>query len=151
MKVLVTGSAGFIGSALSLRLLDRGDTLVGIDNHNDYYDPKLKDARLARHADHPNYTHIRMNLEDRDAMAKIFEDEGFDCVVNLAAQAGVRYSLENPLAYIDSNLVGFGNIIEGCRHNKVKHLVYASSSSVYGLNTEQPFSTHKANNHQIIF
>lgn len=149
MKVLVTGSAGFIGSALSLRLLDRGDTLVGIDNHNDYYDPKLKDARLARHADHPNYTHIRMNLEDRDAMAKIFEDEGFDCVVNLAAQAGVRYSLENPLAYIDSNLVGFGNIIEGCRHNKVKHLVYASSSSVYGLNTEQPFSTHKANNHPV--
>ena len=149
MKVLVTGSAGFIGSALSLRLLDRGDTLVGIDNHNDYYDPKLKDARLARHADHPNYIHIRMNLEDRDAMAKIFEEEGFDCVVNLAAQAGVRYSLENPLAYIDSNIVGFGNVIEGCRHNKIKHLVYASSSSVYGLNTEQPFSTHKANNHPV--
>ena len=149
MKILVTGSAGFIGSALSLRLLDRGDTLVGIDNHNDYYDPKLKDARLARHADHPNYIHIRMNLEDRDAMAKIFEEEGFDCVVNLAAQAGVRYSLENPLAYIDSNIVGFGNVIEGCRHNKIKHLVYASSSSVYGLNTEQPFSTHKANNHPV--
>ena len=149
MKILVTGSAGFIGSALSLRLLDRGDTLVGIDNHNDYYDPKLKDARLARHADHPNYIHIRMNLEDRDAMAKIFEEEGFDCVVNLAAQAGVRYSLENPLAYIDSNIVGFGNVIEGCRHNKIKHLVYASSSSVYGLNTEQPFSAHKANNHPV--
>ena len=149
MKVLVTGSAGFIGSALSIRLLDRGDTVVGIDNHNDYYDPKLKEARLARHADCSNYTHIRMNLEDREAMAKLFVDEKFDSVVNLAAQAGVRYSLENPLAYIDTNLVGFGHILEGCRHNKVKHLVYASSSSVYGLNTKQPFSTHEAVNHPV--
>jgi len=149
MKVLVTGSAGFIGSALSIRLLDRGDTVVGIDNHNDYYDPKLKEARLARHENHPNYTHIRMNLEDREAMAELFANEGFDAAVNMAAQAGVRYSLENPLAYIDTNLVGFGHILEGCRHNKVGHLVYASSSSTYGLNTKQPFSTHECVNHQV--
>ena len=149
MKVLVTGSAGFIGSALSIRLLDRGDEVVGIDNHNDYYDPKLKEVRLARHADHPNYTHIRMNLEDRAAMADLFERAQFDGVVNLAAQAGVRYSLENPMAYIDTNLVGFGHILEGCRHNQVKHLVYASSSSTYGLNTKQPFSTHECVNHPV--
>ena len=149
MKVLVTGSAGFIGSALSIRLLDRGDTVIGIDNHNDYYDPALKEARLARHADHSNYTHIRMNLEDREAMAKLFEDEQFEGVVNLAAQAGVRYSIENPLAYIDTNLVGFAHILEGCRHNKVGHLVYASSSSTYGLNTKQPFTTHDAVNHPV--
>ena len=99
--------------------LDRGDEVVGIDNHNDYYDPALKEARLARHADHPNYTHIRMNLEDREAMAKLFKDHQFEGVVNLAAQAGVRYSIENPLAYIDTNLVGFAHILEGCRHNKV--------------------------------
>ena len=149
MKILVTGSAGFIGSALSIRLLDRGDELIGIDNHNDYYDPALKEARLARHADHPNYTHIRMSLEDRQGMSKLFKDEQFDSVVNLAAQAGVRYSIENPLAYIDSNLVGFAHILEGCRHNKVGHLVYASSSSAYGLNTKQPFSTHDAVNHPV--
>ena len=149
MKVLVTGSAGFIGLALSIRLLDCGDTVVGIDNHNDYYDPKLKEARLARHENHPNYTHIRMNLEDREAMAELFANEGFDAAVNMAAQAGVRYSLENPLAYIDTNLVGFGHILEGCRHNKVGHLVYASSSSTYGLNTKQPFSTHECVNHQV--
>jgi len=149
MKVLVTGSAGFIGSALSIRLLDRGDEVVGVDNHNDYYDPKLKEARLSRHADHPNYTHIRMNLEDRKDMAELFECEQFDGVVNLAAQAGVRYSIENPLAYIDTNLVGFGHILEGCRHNQVKHLVYASSSSTYGLNTNQPFSTHECVNHPV--
>jgi len=149
MKILVTGSAGFIGSALSIRLLDRGDEVVGIDNHNEYYDPKLKEARLARHVDHPNYTHIRMDLEDRAAMADLFEREQFDSVVNLAAQAGVRYSLENPMAYIDTNLVGFGHILEGCRHNQVKHLVYASSSSTYGLNTKQPFSTHECVNHPV--
>ena len=103
MKVLVTGSAGFIGSALSISLLDRGDEVIGIDNHNNYYNPTLKEARLARHADHPNYTHIRMNLEDREEMTKLFEDEQFEGVVNLAAQAGVRYSIENPLAYIDTN------------------------------------------------
>jgi len=146
---LVTGSAGFIGSALSINLLERGDTVVGIDNHNDYYDPQLKEARLARHVDHPKYTHIRINLEDRQAMAELFEYEQFDSVVNLAAQAGVRYSLENPMAYIDTNLVGFGHILEGCRHNEVKHLVYASSSSTYGLNTKQPFSTHESVNHPV--
>ena len=145
----MTGSAGFIGSALSIRLLDRGDSVVGIDNHNDYYDPQLKEARLARHSEHPNYTHIRMNLEDRQAIAELFKREQFDCVINLAAQAGVRYSLENPLTYIDTNLVGFSHILEGCRHNQVKHLVYASSSSTYGLNTKQPFSTHEGVNHPV--
>jgi len=149
MKILVTGSAGFIGSALTIRLLDRGDEVVGIDNHNDYYDPALKEARLARHADHSNYTHIRMNLENREAMAKLFKDEQFDSVVNLAAQAGVRYSIVNPLAYIDTNLVGFAHVLEGCRHNGVGHLVYASSSSAYGLNTKQPFSTHDSVNHPV--
>ena len=149
MKVLITGSAGFIGSALSIRLLDRGDNVIGIDNHNDYYDPALKEARLARHSDHPNYTHIRMNIEDREAMTKLFKDEKFEGVVNLAAQAGVRYSIENPLAYIDTNLVGFAHVLEGCRHNKVGHLVYASSSSTYGLNTKQPFSAHDSVNHPV--
>jgi UDP-glucuronate 4-epimerase len=129
--------------------LDRGDKVIGIDNHNDYYDPELKESRLARHAYHPNYTHIRMNLEDRKTMTKLFKDYQFERVVNLAAQAGVRYSIENPLAYIDSNLVGFAHILEGCRHNKVEHLVYASSSSTYGLNTKQPFSTHDAVNHPV--
>ena len=149
MKVLVTGSAGFIGSALSIRLLNKGDIVIGIDNHNNYYDPTLKEARLARHLDHPNYTHIRMNLEDREAMARLFKDQKFDCVANLAAQAGVSYSIENPLAYIDSNIIGFAHILEGCRHNGVSHLVYASSSSTYGLNTKQPFSTHDATNHPV--
>ena len=149
MKVLVTGSAGFIGSALSIRLLDRGDNVIGIDNHNDYYDPKLKEARLKRHANHINYNHIRMSLEDREALSNLFQREQFDVVVNLAAQAGVRYSLENPFAYVDTNLLGFSNILEGCRHNGVKHLVYASSSSTYGLNTKQPFSTHECVNHPV--
>jgi UDP-glucuronate 4-epimerase len=149
MKVLITGSAGFIGSALSLKLLGRDDVVIGIDNHNDYYDPSLKELRLARHADHPNYTHIRMNLEDSKAMKNLFKEHQFECVVNLAAQAGVRYSIENPLAYIDSNLVGFAHVLEGCRHNNVGHLVYASSSSTYGLNTKQPFSTHEAVNHPV--
>ena len=149
MKVLVTGSAGFIGSALVLRLLDRDDIIVGIDNHNDYYDPSLKEARLSRHADHPNYTHIRMNIEDREAMAKLFEEHQFEGVVNLAAQAGVRYSIENPLAYINTNMVGFGHILEGCRHNNVDHLVYASSSSVYGSNTKMPFSIHDNVDHPL--
>ena len=149
MKVLVTGSAGFIGSALSMRLLERGDELIGIDNHNDYYDQSLKEARLARHADHPNYSHIRMDMEDREGMANLFEKEQFQGVVNLAAQAGVRYSLENPLAYIGTNLVGFGHLLEGCRHNKVEHLVYASSSSVYGSNTKMPFSVHDNVDHPV--
>ena len=149
MKILVTGSAGFIGSALSIRLLEGGDQVIGIDNHNDYYDQSLKEARLARHADHPNYTHIRMNIEDREGMIELFKEQQFEGVVNLAAQAGVRYSLENPMAYIDTNLVGFGHILEGCRHNKVGHLVYASSSSVYGSNTKMPFSIHDNVDHPV--
>ncbi len=142
MKVLVTGSAGFIGSALTLRLLERGDTVIGIDNHNDYYDPAIKEARLARHADHPNYTHLRIDLADRAAIDDAFKTYKPARVVNLAAQAGVRYSIENPLAYINSNIVGFANILEGCRHHGVEHLVYASSSSVYGANTKMPFSVN---------
>ena len=149
MKVLVTGSAGFIGSALSIRLLDRGDEVVGIDNHNDYYDPALKEARLSRHSNHENYTHIRMDIEDRAAVEKLFQEHSFDGVVNLAAQAGVRYSLENPLAYINTNIVGFTHILEGCRHSSVKHLVYASSSSVYGANTRMPFSIHDNVDHPL--
>lgn len=149
MKVLVTGAAGFIGSALSIRLLDRGDQVIGIDNHNDYYDPALKEARLARHSDHPNYTHIRIDLEDRQGIADLFKTHKPQRVVNLAAQAGVRYSIENPMAYIATNLVGFGHILEGCRHNEVEHLVYASSSSVYGSNTKMPFSVHDNVNHPV--
>ena len=149
MKVLVTGSAGFIGSALTIRLLDRGDEVVGIDNHNAYYDPTLKEARLLRHSQHPNYIHIRMDIEDRETMEKVFEEHQFEGVVNLAAQAGVRYSIENPLAYINTNLVGFGHVLEGCRHNNVQHLVYASSSSVYGSNTKMPFSIHDNVDHPL--
>lgn len=149
MRVLVTGSAGFIGSALSLRLLARGDEVIGIDNHNDYYDPALKEARVTRHLGHENYTHMRIDLVDRDGMTDLFANYKPDRVVNLAAQAGVRYSLENPLAYIDSNLVGFGHILEGCRHNGIEHLVYASSSSVYGANTEMPFSVHHNVDHPL--
>ena len=149
MRVLVTGAAGFIGSALSIRLLDRGDEVLGIDNHNDYYDPNLKEARLSRHINHENYTHIRMDIEDRRAVSELFNDYQFDGVVNLAAQAGVRYSIENPLAYINTNIVGFGHILEGCRHSKVSHLVYASSSSVYGSNTKMPFSVHDNVDHPL--
>ena len=149
MKILITGSAGFIGSALSIKLLNENNIVVGIDNHNDYYDVSLKEARLKRHIDNPNYKHIRINIENREGIEKIFKDEKFDVVVNLAAQAGARYSIKNPSAYIDSNLVGFANILEGCRHNDVKHLIYASSSSVYGLNTKQPFSVHDGTNHPV--
>ena len=149
MKVLVTGSAGFIGSTLTLRLLELGDSVVGIDNHNDYYDPAIKEARLARHANHPNYTHLRIDLADRKAMEEAFATHKPDRVVNLAAQAGVRYSIENPLAYIDSNIVGFAHILEGCRHNGVEHLVYASSSSVFGANTAMPFSIHQNVDHPL--
>ena len=149
MKVLVTGAAGFIGSALSIRLLDRGDEVIGIDNLNDYYDPKLKEARMARHLDHPNFTHVNIDLEDREGIKKLFEKEKPQGVVNLAAQAGVRYSIENPLAYVDTNLVGFAHILEGCRHNNVEHFVYASSSSVYGSNTNMPFSIHDNVDHPL--
>ncbi|MBO6937187.1 MAG: NAD-dependent epimerase [Deltaproteobacteria bacterium] len=140
MKILVTGAAGFIGSQLSLRFLARGDEVVGLDNLNDYYSVALKEARLARLEGVEGFRHARMDLADREGMARLFDEEGFDAVVNLAAQAGVRYSLENPHAYVDSNLVGFVNVLEGCRHGGVRHLVYASSSSVYGANTEMPFS-----------
>jgi UDP-glucuronate 4-epimerase len=149
MKVLITGTAGFIGSTLALRLLERGDTVVGIDNHNDYYDPAIKEARLARFADHPNYNHLRIDLADRKAIEDCFATHKPQRVVNLAAQAGVRYSIENPLAYIDSNIVGFAHILEGCRHNGVDHLVYASSSSVYGANTAMPFSVHHNVDHPL--
>ena len=149
MKILVTGAAGFIGSALSIRLLDRGDEVIGIDNLNDYYDPKLKEARMARHLDHPNFTHVNINLEDREGIKQLFEKEKPQGVVNLAAQAGVRYSIENPLAYVDTNLVGFAHILEGCRHNNVEHFVYASSSSVYGSNTSMPFSIHDNVDHPL--
>ena len=149
MNVLITGSAGFIGSSLALRLLERGDSVVGIDNHNDYYDPAIKEARLARHANHPNYSHLRIDLANRKAMEEAFAVYKPDRVVNLAAQAGVRYSIENPLAYIDSNIVGFAHVLECCRHSGVKHLVYASSSSVYGANTSMPFSVHHNVDHPL--
>ncbi|MEA1988685.1 MAG: NAD-dependent epimerase [Pseudomonadota bacterium] len=145
-KVLVTGSAGFIGFHLIQKILERGDEIVGIDNLNDYYDPQLKQDRLAilnahAHADAAKYNFIQLDLADRKGIEQLFNEHKFDVVVNLGAQAGVRYSIENPNAYVDSNLVGFVNILEGCRHSKVKHLVYASSSSVYGMNKKQPFST----------
>lgn len=149
MKVLVTGSAGFIGSALALRLLERGDVVIGIDNHNDYYDPAIKEARLARFDNHPNYTHLRIDLADRQAIEDCFSTHKPERVVNLAAQAGVRYSIDNPLAYINSNIVGFAHILEGCRHHGVEHLVYASSSSVYGANTTMPFSIHQNVDHPL--
>ena len=148
-KILVTGSAGFIGSALTLRLLARGDTVIGIDNHNNYYDPAFKEARLVRHAKHPNYTHLRIDLADRQAIQEAFACHKPQRVVNLAAQAGVRYSIDNPLTYIDSNITGFAHILEGCRHNGVEHLVYASSSSVYGANTAMPFSIHQNVDHPL--
>ncbi|MEW8155225.1 MAG: GDP-mannose 4,6-dehydratase, partial [Candidatus Thiodiazotropha endolucinida] len=132
MRVLITGGAGFIGSALAIRLLDRGDEVISIDCLNDYYDVNLKKARLARTQDHPHFTDLRLELEDRKGISDAFSHYKPERVVNLAAQAGVRYSIENPLAYIDSNLVGFGHILEGCRNHGVQHLVYASSSSVYG-------------------
>lgn len=149
MKILVTGAAGFIGSALTIRLLERGDTVIGIDNHNNYYDPTIKEARLARHVDHPKYTHLRINLSDRKDIEECFATHKPQRVVNLAAQAGVRYSIENPLAYIESNIVGFAHILEGCRHNGIEHLVYASSSSVYGANTTMPFSVHHNVDHPL--
>jgi UDP-glucuronate 4-epimerase len=144
MKVLVTGAAGFIGFHLTLALLERDDKVVGIDNLNDYYDPALKQLRLDEIAKHPkvsNFEFIKADISDKAFMEQLFADNSFDVVVNLAAQAGVRYSLENPHAYVESNLVGFVNILEGCRHSEVKHLVYASSSSVYGMNVKQPFNT----------
>jgi UDP-glucuronate 4-epimerase len=149
MKVLITGTAGFIGNNLALRLLERGDEVIGIDNLNDYYDVNLKLARLERIQSNPGFTDVRASIEDRDAMQETFAKYKPDRVVNLAAQAGVRYSLENPHSYIDTNVVGFVNILEGCRHNNIKHLVYASSSSVYGANTKMPFSVHDNVDHPV--
>lgn len=148
-KILVTGAAGFIGSAVVTRLLDRGDEVVGLDNHNDYYDPAIKEARLEKLASRDSYTHVRADLADQLAVDNVFECHKPWGVVNLAAQAGVRYSMENPRAYIDSNLVGFGNILESCRSYEVKHLVYASSSSVYGANESMPFSIHDNVDHPL--
>ena len=149
MKVLLTGAAGFIGMHCIERLLARGDSVVGVDNLNDYYEVSLKEARLARIANHTNFSFHQVSVEDRDAMASLFAAEKPDRVIHLAAQAGVRYSLENPHAYIDANLQGFTNILEGCRHNDVEHLVYASSSSVYGGNEQMPFSEHHSVDHPV--
>jgi UDP-glucuronate 4-epimerase len=149
MKILVTGAAGFIGYHVSRTLIHRGDEVVGLDNLNDYYDVKLKLARLAQIESNPHFSFIKADLQDRDAIDKLFEDHDFDAVINLAAQAGVRYSLENPRAYVDSNIVGFTNILECCRHHQIGHLVYASSSSVYGMNSAMPFSIHDNVDHPI--
>lgn len=149
MNILVTGAAGFIGFHLSSRLLSDGYRVSGIDNLNDYYDINLKKDRLSVISDNSNFTFHQTDLSDREKIEAVFKENQFDCVVNLAAQAGVRYSIENPASYIDSNLVGFGNILEGCRHSGVKHLVYASSSSVYGLNTHMPFSVRHNVDHPI--
>lgn len=164
MKILVTGAAGFIGAAVSKRLLERGDEVVGLDNINSYYDVSLKYGRLgelgvsegdavwnkfATSSRYPGFSFVRMNLEERESMRALFENGGFDAVVGLGAQAGVRYSIENPQAYIESNIVGFMNVLEGCRHTKVGHLVYASSSSVYGLNGSVPFSEHDSIAHPV--
>ena len=146
---MITGAAGFIGSTLAKRLLARGDKVTGVDNLNDYYDVSLKEARLARLTSSSHFSFIKADIADRDVMAALFAGNAFDSVVNLAAQAGVRYSIENPAAYIDANLVGFGNILEGCRHNGIGHLVYASSSSVYGSNTKLPFSEKDNVDHPI--
>ncbi|MDO9047774.1 MAG: NAD-dependent epimerase [Methylobacter sp.] len=149
MKILVTGAAGFIGSTLSLRLLDRGDEVVGIDNLNDYYDVNLKLARLERLQDYDDFKFIKLEIADRAAVEELFAREQFQRVVHLAAQAGVRYSITHPRAYIDSNIVGFINILEGCRRHAVEHLAYASSSSVYGANTKMPFSVHDNVDHPV--
>ena len=149
MHVMITGAAGFIGSSLSLRLLERGDTVTGIDNLNDYYDVSLKEARLARLMPSAQFDFIKTDISDQREMQTLFSGRHFDAVVNLAAQAGVRYSIENPAAYINANLVGFGHVLEGCRHSGVGHLVYASSSSVYGSNTKLPFSEKDNVDHPI--
>jgi UDP-glucuronate 4-epimerase len=149
MQILVTGAAGFIGFHVSRKLLARGDTVVGLDNLNDYYDVRLKDARLNILQADSNFSFVKAGLEERATLETLFQDNAFDAVINLAAQAGVRYSLENPQAYIDSNIVGFTNILECCRHHNIGHLVYASSSSVYGMNSAMPFSIHDNVDHPI--
>ncbi|MGO8697832.1 MAG: NAD-dependent epimerase [Limisphaerales bacterium] len=149
MKILVTGAAGFIGYHVSNALLERGDEVVGLDNLNDYYDPLFKQARLRRLTNQENFRFVKLDLTDRIGLGTLFAKEGFQRVINLAAQAGVRYSLKNPQAYISSNIIGFTNILEGCRHNRVEHLTYASSSSVYGANTKTPFSVHDNVDHPV--
>ncbi len=148
-KILITGAAGFIGAHLSGKLIEKGVEVIGLDNLNDYYDPQLKKDRMAKLAEGKGFTHVDLNLSDREGIENLFLQHSFDAVVNLAAQAGVRYSLINPHSYVDTNLVGFVNILEGCRHSGVKHLVYASSSSVYGANTKMPFSVHDNVDHPV--
>ena len=149
MKILLTGATGFIGMTTALRLLARGDEVVGLDNLNDYYSVQLKRDRLARLTPNPAFRFVQLDVADRPGMEALFAHERFDRVIHLAAQAGVRYSLQNPHAYVDSNIVGFMNILEGCRHSQVQHLVYASSSSVYGGNTKMPFSEHDSVDHPV--
>jgi nucleoside-diphosphate-sugar epimerase len=151
MKILVTGAAGFIGFTTARRLLERGDEVVGLDNLNEYYDVRLKLARLEILKQMPGFRFVKLDLADRPGMTALFEQERFGRVIHLAAQAGVRYSIENPLAYVDSNVVGFANVLEGCRHHGVEHLVYASTSSVYGANTKMPFSVHQNVDHPLSF
>ena len=148
-KILITGAAGFIGAHLAHKLIAGGAEVVGLDNLNDYYDPQLKKNRMAALAEGPQFTHVNIELSDRKAVENLFREHSFDAVVNLAAQAGVRYSLINPHSYVDTNIVGFVNILEGCRHSRVKHLIYASSSSVYGANTKMPFSVHDNVDHPV--
>ncbi len=148
-RILITGAAGFIGFHLSKRLLEQGREVIGIDNFTDYYDPNLKEDRLAMLKPHRNFSFYKLDISDRDNIQRLFAQQKLDCVVNLAAQAGVRYSLINPQSYIDANIVGFANLLEGCRHTGVKHLVFASSSSVYGINTKMPFSVHHNVDHPI--
>ena len=147
--IIVTGSAGFIGSSVCIKILEKGDRVLGIDNHNDYYDPKIKEARYERLNKFSNYEHFRIDLSDQKNLKEIFKSYKTQVVVNLGAQAGVRYSIEKPLAYINSNIVGFANILENCRKYKIEHLVYASTSSVYGANTKMPFSEHDSVNHPL--
>ena len=149
MRVLVTGTAGFIGSTLALRLLARGDQVVGVDNLSDYYDVNLKKARLARFMQHPNYRHVHADLADRGAIEAVFAEHKPQRVVNLAAQAGVRYAATNPHVYVSSNITGFLHILEGCRHHDVEHLIFASTSSVYGANTRMPFTEHQSTEHPL--
>ena len=147
--ILVTGSAGFIGFSLCLKLLERGDNVIGIDNHNNYYDPELKNKRLSKLTLFSNYIHYKIDLCEKENLEDVFSTNKITKVVNLAAQAGVRYSMENPLAYINSNIFGFANILENCRNHNIEHLVYASTSSVYGANTKMPFSEHDSANHPL--